>query len=139
MKTNIINTVLIFFIFFFSLVSCSYAWEKAIWPFNTPKMVSKQICKNSKDWAIAAFHCYDQKSRKELIEELYYRRNYSIKNDTNYRLWHIIYFDEMEKYVKMVWKNPNINEKMAVEIIKNTCQMRREKIEKQLQKTNPKK
>ena len=45
----------------------------------------------------------------------------------------------MEKYIKMVWKNPNINEKMAVEIIKDTCQMRREKIEIELQKTNPKK
>jgi hypothetical protein len=137
LKCNVLAIVI--FTNLFLSVACSHAWEKAIWPFNTPYMVSKQICKNSKDWARAAYHCYDQQSRAELLSDLYEKKRADIKDDPKYRAWHIIYYREMERYVKIVWKNPNITENMAIEIIQDRCNSGRIDIKKQLEETNPKK
>ena len=123
----------------FLFVTYSDAWENAIWPFNTPNMVSKQICKNSKGWAMAAYHCNDQQSRADLLSELYDNKRYSIKEDPKYRAWHIIYYREMERYIKIVWKNPNITEDMAIEITQDFCKSHREDIKEQLEQTNPQK
>lgn len=130
---SILVTILIVFI------KDSYAWDKAIWPFNTPNMVSKQICKNSKSWAMAAYHCYDRQSRVDLMSELNDHRNISIKEDPKYKSWHIIYYNEMARYVRIVWKNPNVTEDMAIEIVENDCRARRKQIKKRLEDTNPKK
>jgi len=102
-------------------------------------MVSKQICKNSKGWARAAYHCYDQQSRTDLLSDLYDNKKFSIREDPKYRAWHIIYYREMERYIRIVWKNPNITEDMAIEITQNICKSRRKDIKTQLEKTDPKK
>ena len=137
LKCNVLAIVV--FSNLFLSVTCSHAWEKAIWPFNTPNMVSKQICKNSKGWARAAYHCYDQQSRADLLSDLYDNKTFSIKEDPKYRAWHIIYYREMERYVRIVWKNPNITEDMAIEITQDICKSRRKDIKEQLEETNPKK
>jgi len=137
LKYNVI--VVIAFTFIILSVTCSHAWEKAIWPFNTPNMVSKQICKNSKGWASAAYHCYDRQSRADLLSDLNDNKRYSIKEEPKYRAWQIIYYREMERYVRIVWKNPNITEDMAIEITQNDCKSRRKDIQEQLEKTDPKK
>lgn len=137
LKCNVLAIVV--FTNLFLSVTYSHAWEKAIWPFNTPSMVSKQICKNSKGWASAAYHCYDQQSRTDLLSELYENQRYSIKEDPNYRAWHIIYYQEIKRYVRIVWKNSNITEDMAIEITQDICKSRRKDIQERLKKTNPKK
>jgi hypothetical protein len=134
-KFNILAVAVFANLFLF--LTRSDAWENAIWPFNTPNMVSKQICKNSKGWAMAAYHCNDQQSRADLLSELYDNKRYSIKEDPKYRAWHIIYYREMERYIKIVWKNPNITEDMAIEIIQDFCKSHREDIKEQLEQTNP--
>ena len=131
--------VIVVFTSLFLFVTCSHAWDKAIWPFNTPNMVSKQICKNSKGWARAAYYCHDRQDRADLLSELNENKRFSIKEDPRYRAWHIIYYGEMERYVKIVWKNPNITEDMAIEIIQGLCASRRKSIKEQLEKSNPNK
>ncbi len=130
--------VLVAVAFLFLEDNYSHAWEKAIWPFNTPNIVSKQICKNSKDWVKSAYHCNDQPSRANLLSHMYANKRFSLKNDPSYREWHIIYYREMELYVRTIWKNPNITEDMAIEITQNICKTRQKNIQKQLEKTNPK-
>ena len=101
-------------------------------------MVSKQICKNSKRWIKAAYHCYDQQTRADLLSSLRDNKRNSIKNDPKYRSWHVVYYREMERYVKIVWRNPNITESMAIEITQTSCKSRRNNIKKTLEETKPK-
>lgn len=136
-KFNLL-AIIIFSNLLLSVTYCN-AWDKAIWPFNTPNMVSKQICKNSKGWARAAYHCYDRQSRADLLSDLHDNKRYSIKEDPKYRTWHIIYYREMERYVRIVWKNPNITEEMAIEITQDICKSRLKDIKAHLEETNPKK
>ena len=133
-------------IFFWSLLCILFstnianAWSGAIWPFNTPYMVSSQICKNSKSWAIAAAKCNNHTDRKELMDELIENKQYSIREDgPRYKSWNIIYYTEMVRYVKKVWHNPDITEDMAVSIVKYECKKRRKLIQKMLEDTDPKK
>lgn len=135
--------MIIFFTFilgaFVILTGYAFAWEKAIWPFNTPSAVSKQICSNSKGWAKDASRCYDQYTKDNLLSILHENRRNDIKEDPNYREWHLIYYGEMERYVRTVWRNPNITEDMAVDIVQDLCLSNQENIQKALEKTDPKK
>jgi hypothetical protein len=122
-------------LFFFSE---AHAWSKAIFPFNTPYMVSKQICNNSKGWAKAAYHCHNGDTRKDLMDHLEESEGRSIQDDDyQYKEWHLIYRNEMARYIKIVWNNPNIDEDMAVKIVENDCNSRRELIKKSLEDSKP--
>jgi hypothetical protein len=43
----------------------------------------------------------------------------------------------MARYIKIVWNNPNIDEDMAVKIVENDCNSRRELIKKSLEDSKP--
>jgi len=138
--SNLNRSILIFFLvipFAFFSSDKAYAWSKAIWPFNTPYMVSKQICKNSKTWAKAAYYASDQTMRADLLSELKENKAFSIRDDPKYSKWNELYYSEMARYIRIVWANPSITEDMAIEIVENDCNSRRELIKKRLEDTEP--
>lgn len=113
------------------------AWSKAIWPFNTPYMVAKQICTNSEDWARSAVQSRSYNGQQELLQELRNIQVLEIQNDPKYRPWHNIYYTEMTQFVRLVWKNPNVSEEMAAEIVRKDCASRINVIQKRLEESDP--
>lgn len=75
--------------------------------------------------------------RSDLMSELNDNKAFSIREDPKYRRWHQIYYSEMARYVRIVWSNPSITEDMAIEIVENDCNSRRESIKKRLEDTEP--
>ena len=71
------------------------------------------------------------------MEELRNIQALEIRDDPKYRSWHNIYYAEMAGFVRLVWKNPNVSEEMAVEIVKKDCLSRIKAIQKNLEKSDP--
>lgn len=113
------------------------AWSKAIWPFNTPYMVAKQICTNSEDWARSAVQSRSYNGQGELLQELRNIQAMEVRDDPKYSPWHKIYYAEMTHFVRLVWKNPNVSEEIAVEIVRKDCLSKIKSIQRNLEKTDP--
>ncbi len=122
---------------FVNLTGNIHAWSNAIWPFNTPYFVSRQICKNSEGWAKNAFEFRDYSDRPTLLENLRFEYTQSLASDLKYEKWTQIYYDEMKRYIQIVWRNPDITEEMTIEIIDKECESRIKYIEKLLEASNP--
>ncbi|MBK6961220.1 MAG: hypothetical protein IPH23_08435 [Gammaproteobacteria bacterium] len=124
-------------IFFLSYSAQAAAWSKAIWPFNTPYMVAKQICTNAEGWAKSAVQSRGYGGQAELMRELRNTQELEIRDDPKYKEWHAIYYGEMTKFVRLVWKNPNVTEDMAVEMVARDCNSRINSIQKRLENADP--
>ena len=119
-----------------SLASVSYGGSKAIWPFNTPYMVARLNCTNSADMASAAANT-PRERRNEFIAELDRRLGLELRDDPPYAAWTRIYYREMKRYVRMVWRNPDMTPAMAEEMVSESCAMGRQYLQEELEKTKP--
>ncbi len=75
--------------------------------------------------------------QKELMQELRSNKAWSVRDDPEYKLWHDIYYDEMARFVRLVWRNPDVQEETAAEIVRKDCRSRIKTIQKKLEDTEP--
>jgi hypothetical protein len=121
------------------LANNSYGF--CLWPFCTPYMQAGLICTNAarlaEFLAETPVRLRTAEYRRDVLAEYRRRQAIRIREDPPKAAWTRIYYREMTRYIKMVWRNPDLTPSLAEEMVSEHCGIYRQGLQRELERTEP--